>query len=497
MTHTFVTASARQRTVAFCSALLLTTSAAVGAESLPLQDRAVATAAEYLRGPLVAVGVSAVDLRTHRPLIEMDAHELFAPASNQKLLTAAFALERLGANFAFTTAVYKVGEDIVIAGDGDPILGDPYLAEQSGGSIYDELDRWAQAVKQAFGEAVVGDILLCRQRDPRAYRHEDWPPKQHSRWYAAPVASLNFNDNCLDIGLSVDGRRVAPLVSPRTRWMTIKCTIRTGPKQRWSASLEKDDSLLILKGTARQNTSEPISVAVNDPLLLLGRVFADRLERVGVNLQGRVRTVTLDACRRPGAQLLSRTTAPLTTVLARANKRSLNLAAECVLLRSGDGTWAGSAAAMEKVLIESFGLSPGAVIVRDGSGLSAKNRVSPAAMTRVLSEMVRRPDSAVLLASLPIAGTDGTLQRRMAQPPVRGRVAAKTGYIAGASCLSGYALDTRGRPAIAFSILTRPKPGKAWQAKRLQDAICLELVRWVDENAVAEISTGSQGQAGP
>jgi len=162
----------------------------------------------------------------------------------------------------------------------------------------------------------------------------------------------------------------------------------------------------------------------------------------------------MENCLRPGAQRLAQTKSPLRTVLIRANKRSLNLAAECLLLRCGDGTWAGSAAA------------------------------------RVLAEMTRRPGWEVFLASLPVAGTDGTLKRRMLDPPVRGRVAAKTGYIAQASCLSGYVLDGRGRPAIAFSILTRPKPGKAWLAKQLQDTVCLELVRWLDESAVAAVSTG-------
>jgi len=121
---------------------------------------------------------------------------------------------------------------------------------------------------------------------------------------------------------------------------------------------------------------------------------------------------------------------------------------------------------MEKALAASFNLPAGALVVRDGSGLSARNRVWPAVMTRVLAEMTRRPGWEVFLASLPVAGIDGTLKRRMLDPPVRGRVAAKTGYIAQASCLSGYVLDGRGRPAIAFSILTRPKPGKAWAQAR-------------------------------
>ena len=44
----------------------------------------------------------------------------------------------------------------------------------------------------------------------------------------------------------------------------------------------------------------------------------------------------------------------------------------------------------------------------------------------------------VLLAALPVAGVNGTLQDRLRKPPARGRVLAKTGTTDDASALSGY-----------------------------------------------------------
>jgi D-alanyl-D-alanine carboxypeptidase/D-alanyl-D-alanine-endopeptidase (penicillin-binding protein 4) len=79
----------------------------------------------------------------------------------------------------------------------------------------------------------------------------------------------------------------------------------------------------------------------------------------------------------------------------------------------------------------------------------------------------------VLLASLPIAGVDGTLSERMTDGPAKGLVLGKTGWIAGVCSLSGYVLDDQGRAAMAFSILANGvRGGEASLAKAMQDGIC-------------------------
>ncbi len=153
------------------------------------------------------------------------------------------------------------------------------------------------------------------------------------------------------------------------------------------------------------------------------------------------------------------------------------MAAECLMLRAGDGTWQGSARIMAETLVGDYGLDTRDFVVRDGGGLSSGNRITAAAMTRLLAKLAKRPDASMLLASLPVAGVDGTLRRRLRDDKYRGRVIAKTGRIRGVSCLSGYVLDSEGTPAVAFSILINRLPGRAKQnAKALQDNICRALV---------------------
>jgi D-alanyl-D-alanine carboxypeptidase/D-alanyl-D-alanine-endopeptidase (penicillin-binding protein 4) len=225
-------------------------------------------------------------------------------------------------------------------------------------------------------------------------------------------------------------------------------------------------------------------VAVDYPPLLLGRVLADRLARAGVGVEGSLCLKPLSKDALADARTVATHRTDLADVLARANKRSLNLAAECLLLRSGDYTWAGSAKQAHRTLVEGFGLSERDLTVADGSGLSRRNRVAARAVTRLLAELARRDDGSVLLRSLPIAGVDGSLRRRLGDRRYRGRIVAKTGTLAGVSCLAGYVLDRageKGEPVAAFAVLCNGLSGRQRAAAdQLENALAILLVDHVD-----------------
>ncbi|MFW6065352.1 MAG: D-alanyl-D-alanine carboxypeptidase/D-alanyl-D-alanine-endopeptidase [Planctomycetota bacterium] len=411
-------------------------------------------------------------------LISRHGAETFVPASNQKLMTAAFAIAELGDDYSFTTRVLAKGSDLYVVGGFDPTLGDARIAEEKSEDIYSELDRWSKAAREHLGDRPVGRIYLAVRKPDGPYRPAGWPAGQHQRWYAAPVAALNFNNNCYGVGFKVHSSGVIePRVTPQSRFIRVLNKVKRSSRHVWSMSAAADESTVTLRGQVSTTTPDPLPVAANDPPLLLGRVFADRLVRAGVGFDGAFEKVSLEDVPVEAVEI-TRTETPLRTVLDRSNKRSLNMAAECMLLAAGDGTWPGSASGMRTALQRRFELPAGVLSVRDGSGLSAGNRVSPEAMVRVLTELARDSGREVLLSSLAVSGEDGTLENRLSQSGFRGRVAAKTGYIRGSSCLSGYVLDVDNKPAWVFSILVNDVPaGQAWRAKNLQDAICRELVK--------------------
>lgn len=440
---------------------------------LDAKARAMVSAYEARTKSKAVAGVSAMDLVTGKNLVDVRAYDLRTPASNQKILTSAFALARLGGSAVLTTRVYRLGADVVVLGDHDPTLGDPVMAEASKSNIYVELDRWAAAIRQDFGAAPVGDLIVLTRQPRTAYRHPDWPKDQFDRWYAAPVEAADFHNNCFDVVFAPVEGKLRPIVTPLSRFIRVVDQTKISKKQLWSLRISPDDATVTVTGTVARASSDPYSVAINDPPMLLGRVLADRLARAGVALGGAIRTAPAADFIPQQGRLLAETRTPLAVAITRANKNSLNMAAECVLLKAGDSTWAGSARMLSECLVRDYGLDARSFAVRDGSGLSRGDRITPAAMTFLLSQLCRRQDGQVFLRSLPVSGVDGTLRNRLGDPGSRGRILGKTGSLAGVSCLSGYTLNSQGRPAVAFSILVEDSD---YNARRLQDDLVRLLV---------------------
>ena len=438
------------------------------------QITALTTAYERTSG--AAVSVTVVDIRTGKQVVAIRQSVPRAPASNQKILTSAFALARLGADYQIATLLIRRGDDLVVAGNFDPTFGDPVLAKAGATSIYADLDAWAATVKKRIGARIAGDIIIPSRQAGASHRHPDWPANQYKRWYVAPVAEVNFNNNCFDVTFSLAGAQPTPHLSPTSYLIAVTNRTRRGSKHLWDLRIGDGDASLTVTGTIKVATRDPLSTAANSPPLLFGRVLADRLKRAGVTLVGSVRAARPETIDMTGSEVIARKRTDLGLALMRANKRSLNMAAEGVFLCAGGGTWTGGAKLMTATLSRAYGLKAGELIVRDGSGMSRSNGVTTRAMAAVLTGVLKTPGAAAFIRSLPVSGVDGTLSQRLGGAHVK-RVLAKTGYISGVSALSGYALDAKSKPAYAFSILINRLPaGKNWQAKQFQDAVAAALV---------------------
>jgi D-alanyl-D-alanine carboxypeptidase/D-alanyl-D-alanine-endopeptidase (penicillin-binding protein 4) len=121
------------------------------------------------------------------------------------------------------------------------------------------------------------------------------------------------------------------------------------------------------------------------------------------------------------------------------------------------------------------GLAPGSNRLADGSGKSRNNRLSARQLTRLLAFMFRHRHGAEFVATLPFSGEEGLRwEDRLAQPPYRGNVFAKTGTLNGVSTLSGYAKAKSGK-VYAFSILCN-RIRSSWEARTSQDKIVRAII---------------------
>lgn len=434
------------------------------------------------------VSVSVVDLASGRALFSRHGARRLIPASNAKLVTTAASLAVLGPSFRFRTELFLRGElsaglltgDLVLRGSGDPCFSGRFYEGQPAIVLRD----WARALAKLGLRRVTGDLLLDTSACTGPAVHPGWPQDQLANWYCAPVASLSLGDNCLEVTVkSSRGRKPAVSLVPALGGLALENTCRmtrTGAHRPWIRRLDGEQMGVSIHGTFK--TGEPPStytVAMRDPDQVFGMALAEALKRAGIKLEGTIRRSARRVAKpgRPGALHQS----ALDRVIPVVNKKSQNLFAECLFralgrASGGGGSFEGGSRAVAGYLKER-GLV-GAKLV-DGSGLARENRLSANDLTTVLRHVWRSPSRKLYLSSLPIAGEDGSLKRRMRSGPARGRVFGKTGYIRSASGLSGY-VQTQGGKWLAFSILVNgfQRQGRYisnTSIKGLQDRICQVL----------------------
>ena len=175
------------------------------------------------------------------------------------------------------------------------------------------------------------------------------------------------------------------------------------------------------------------------------------------------------------ATLLSQHKSSIDQILLRMMKDSDNLYAESLYYqiaaqRNHPGK-ALYAQRQEKALIERTGLNSSRYKLADGSGLSLYNYISAECLLRLLRYAYQhKPIYKHLLPSLPIAGEDGTLKKRMIDTHAEGNVQAKTGTLTGIISLAGYCSASNGH-RLCFAIINQGALS-AKAARNFQDKIC-------------------------
>ncbi len=351
------------------------------------------------------------------PLYEQAAAKRRIPASNQKLFTTAAFLDRLGADASLETTVYARGR---LRGPGGSVLS--------------------------------GDLVIRGDGDPA------FGTARFARAHDQPVARVsNLAGDIARAGIRrVSGRILADdTIFDRAR--------RDGPY------------LSPLSGLSFNNGYEDGEYA-RAPELAAARALKNALRKRGVEVArgiGRANLTATEAEREPLGSVESPSVASL---IEETNVPSNNFFAEMLLKRLGAASGKRGTRNRGARLIERFARGEGVALkASDGSGLSRRNRVSPAHVGRLLVALASDPeDSVAFRDSLPVAGREGTLAERMRGTAAEGKCAAKTGTLREVTALSGYC-ETGGR-TIAFSILMNGVNVDA--GRRAQDRIAALIARY-------------------
>jgi D-alanyl-D-alanine carboxypeptidase/D-alanyl-D-alanine-endopeptidase (penicillin-binding protein 4) len=432
----------------------------------------------------VQVAAVIVDCNTGERLYEREASRLLRPASTMKLLPTAAIARRQPDGVIETVLVGQPAAadaptTVTLVGAGDPFLSTDELRLLVG-----QLAAAGQAPSDRV-RVVVVDPLLGTDRFGEGWMWDDEPSS-----FMPPLSAAPIDGACVTVvaARGADGRLAATL-SPVAGDLQLVVEHR-------SAAKGSAPSLKVSRGTYREATKVSVvgdvapskkvqrRISVPDPARHTGHVLAHLLRGQGL-ATGEVEIDVVASAPAKGEGLRVAMGRSIRDALAATNKPSDNLGAELLLRRLGanaaDGTLdAGSLARGLDVVREDLrqlGFNPDMYRLADGSGVSHYNLVSADMLIAELVSMYNLGGAPfeAFLASLPIAGVDGTLAKRFLETPAAGRVRAKTGTISGVSNLAGY-VETKSGRTLAFVVLVQNFVGSAQMWRELQEILCLEML---------------------
>jgi D-alanyl-D-alanine carboxypeptidase/D-alanyl-D-alanine-endopeptidase (penicillin-binding protein 4) len=457
-------------------------------------------------------GIHVVDASTGAVLIAHNADRLFIPASNTKLVVAAAAAHYLEPGFRYVTTLESSGDivdgvlrgDLVIRGTGDPTISGRYED--------DMLDIWeslADSLRVRGIRRIDGAVIADESHWDSDYVRPDWEVYDLLWWYAAPVGALGFNDNAIDFTIAPGavGTPAAITWRPETDYVVFvnrTTTVAAGlPSTLDFTRVAGTDTIIAYGSIAADAARHTEYFAVDDPGRYTGTVFREVLERSGIAVgvrgvrvlrgasptglpaAGR-RSATIDVAAanglRTGTVLVTHRSVPLPQLIAPVLQTSQNWFAEQLLKTigreaAGAGSWSTGLELERRFLIDVVGIDSATFRLRDASGLSAGNLLTPRTLVQILGHMQRSPRLAPALDALPVSGgSTGSMRRRLED--LRGRVTAKTGSINNVDSLSGFLTADSGRRVI-FAIIAN-NSGRPSSAMRpvLDDIVRAIAAAW-------------------
>jgi serine-type D-Ala-D-Ala carboxypeptidase/endopeptidase (penicillin-binding protein 4) len=435
-------------------------------------------------------GILIVDCAGGDTIYTRNADKLFMPASNQKIITGSVALAQLGPDYRWTTTLLARGAvrkgvlegDLVVRGDGDPSI-----STSMRGDALAPLRDLADSLRARGITRIRGRVVAAPSPFTDAPLGYGWAWDDLDEPYSAGIDALFFNEGFTQVLVRAGARPGAPVratTRPATTYPSLivrattiarPVTGRDSAQRRPGLTVGYDSSHtgVLVAGTIAVGDTAVLELAFRDqPAAFLAALReALRSRGIAVDEARRDTTVALDS-------LVALRSPPLRDVMPKFEKPSQNQIGELLFktlaLRA---TGIGRADTAQRVVgaqLVAWGAEPDGFAVRDGSGLSRHDYVSPRTLVKALDAARRHPEFRVFYDALPIAGVDGTIDKRMRGTAAQGNVHAKTGYIDKARSLSGYVTTADGR-MLLFSMLCNNYSVPTATVNRVQDSVAARL----------------------
>jgi D-alanyl-D-alanine carboxypeptidase/D-alanyl-D-alanine-endopeptidase (penicillin-binding protein 4) len=410
--------------------------------------------------PPSGLSFAIMDPDTGRLLAGQNVETPRSPASTIKLVTTFASLDLLGPAYVWHTRALIRGNlsDGVL--DGDLVL-------QGGGDPYMTLERWwsfARMLRDKGLKTIRGDIII----DNTAF---SLPAEDPGAFDGRPNRTYNVLPDALMVNFQSIEFRVAPnesthrvdiVATPAPINLTIEnhvdfaaggCTAAAN-RVDFEVVSERWDRVVFSGALSPDCEERTIARVLLRPADYAFGTFMSLWREMGGELQGTLRVGAAPTDARAFASFDSLT---LGEIIRLTNKYSSNLMARHLLLTMGESRF-GLPATLEKgaAAIAEWGQERGIALqdinIDNGSGLSRSTHISVLQMATILSAAYHSRYAPEFIASLPLAGVDGTLRSRMKSSPA-GSVRLKTGHLDGVSAVAGYVTTAAGKTLVLVSLV--------------------------------------------
>jgi D-alanyl-D-alanine carboxypeptidase/D-alanyl-D-alanine-endopeptidase (penicillin-binding protein 4) len=386
----------------------------------------------------------------------------------------------LGWDYRFETRIVSMvpldsgvlGDDLYIVGGGDPSISE---RSDTPGALRAIARQVREAGITRIEGGIIGDDDLFDDRGIG----DGWTLDNLPYGYSAPISALEYNEGSADLLIRAGAQEGDPVtiqVRPDGADLQVENKLVTVTESGNGAlTLQRlpGSSRVLVQGQIPAKAAPFVRTAsVDNPTRFFASALRKALVAEGIQVAGDA--IDIDELEsKPdlarARTLVSHKSPPLGELVSSMMKVSQNQYAETLLRhlgamglprRSGDTTEAGatgatSAAGARKAreVLRRWNIPDDSVVIADGSGLSRYNYVTSDALVRILQVMRADARHASAFAeSLPVAGRDGTLARRLAGTAAAGKVRAKTGTVDNVRAIAGY-VETADGDTLVFSMI--------------------------------------------
>lgn len=446
-----------------------------------------------------SIGFYAVDMKTGYVYAEINAELSLVPASTQKLITTASALEMIGDDYRFETHIAYSGfinkkqksleGNIYIIGGGDPCLGSHNFYTQ----YYqpDFMQSWVNSIKKLGIDTINGAVIA----DSRIYSFDmipaTWTWEDMGNYYGTGACGLSIYDNVYMMKIKSGNNNGSATsiteIVPYIPGIYIENNIL-------SSSVPANNSYIfgapytntrILEGTIPKGRSNyRIMASIPDPAYLAAYQLEQQLIDNGIVVKESATTIRrikkhwkVKASKR---KIIQTTKSPaLFEIIKLTNKKSINLYAEHCLKHIGrvkkqNGDVFSGVKAIKEFWQEK-GMDISGLNIEDGCGLSRYNSITAKQLVFVLCYMQKSRNASLFRESLPVAGQSGTLRYVCAGTSAAGKISAKSGSMRRVRAYSGY-VDNKYGKKIVFAILVNNYNCSGYEMKKKLEKLFIVMV---------------------